>query len=408
MHAGVTAITVSRYLREPQRVAEDTAQRIRSALVATGYLPNKQAGLLASGVSNIVAALLPNLANSIFGETAQGLSDTLQAQGYELLITSTGYAAEREAEQLRAVLGWRPAGVVVTGHHHTPEVLALLAHAQRAGTAVVQVWDVREPPSLPSGGVAETTPTGAAQTRQQPLAEVGFSHAAIGRAMADHLLALGHRHLAHVDSGVAGDHRAHARAQAFAARGRAAGAQVTLLVAQPGDPFDAGRALLPLLLQPTQAAQVHPLRQEPQPPQPTSPNPSDPITAVACANDHLASGILLEARRQRVPMPQRLAVLGFGDFAWARQLDPPLSSVALPRYDIGVQAAQVLLARYRGQAVASTMELPWQVLARASTLGVATVQDPRATDHLLDARPRSAPTPSSATIPLTHPELNTP
>ena len=55
--AGVTSITVSRYLREPAVVAADTAQRIQAALAKTGYVPNKQAGLLASGVSNIVAVL---------------------------------------------------------------------------------------------------------------------------------------------------------------------------------------------------------------------------------------------------------------------------------------------------------------------------------------------------------------
>ena len=85
--AGVTSITVSRYLREPGVVAADTAERVRRALSATGYVPNKQAGLLASGVSNIVAVLLPNLANSIFAETAEGLSAGLQAGGCELLIT---------------------------------------------------------------------------------------------------------------------------------------------------------------------------------------------------------------------------------------------------------------------------------------------------------------------------------
>ena len=64
--AGVTAITVSRYLREPHRVAPDTAQRVQQALRQTGYVPNKQAGVLASGHGSVVAVLLPNLANSIF------------------------------------------------------------------------------------------------------------------------------------------------------------------------------------------------------------------------------------------------------------------------------------------------------------------------------------------------------
>lgn len=71
-HAGVTAMTVSRTLREPLRVSVQTAERVRAALEATGYTPNKSAGLLASGRSGIVAALVPNIANSIFAETKIG------------------------------------------------------------------------------------------------------------------------------------------------------------------------------------------------------------------------------------------------------------------------------------------------------------------------------------------------
>ena len=74
--AGVTSITVSRYLREPEVVAPDTAGRIREALAETGYVPNKQAGLLASGRSNMVAALLPNLA-----QWASGLIDNALSYG---------------------------------------------------------------------------------------------------------------------------------------------------------------------------------------------------------------------------------------------------------------------------------------------------------------------------------------
>jgi LacI family gluconate utilization system Gnt-I transcriptional repressor len=341
--AGVTSITVSRYLREPARVAEETAQRIRKALADTGYVPNKQAGLLASGVSNIVAALLPNLANSIFAETAQGLSDTLQAAGRELLIASTGYSQEREEHQLRALLGWHPAAVVVTGRRHSAAALALLAAAQRSGTPVVEIWDWALP--------AERSAAGAGATR---FAQVGFSHDEVGRAMAEHLLAAGHRQLAYVDSGVAEDYRAHERGVAFAAAARAAGAQVAVLAAPRGDPFNAGREMLDALLAASAPPRGH-SRDSPR------------FTAAAFANDHLASGALLEAARRRVPVPERLALLGFGDFAWARQLDPPLSSVALPRYEIGVAAARALLAAGRGVATPRECALKWQLMARQST-----------------------------------------
>ena len=61
--------------------------------------------LLASGRGNIVAALVPNLSHSIFGDTVQALSVGLQAAGLELLLAATGFSAEREEEQLRALLG---------------------------------------------------------------------------------------------------------------------------------------------------------------------------------------------------------------------------------------------------------------------------------------------------------------
>ncbi len=336
--AGVTAITVSRFLREPEVVAPDTAERIRAALAKTGYVPNKQAGLLASGVSNIVAALLPNLANSIFAETAQGLSDGLQAAGFELLIASTGYSMEREEHQLRALMGWHPAAVVVTGRRHSPGALKMLANAKGAGTPVIEIWDHHPP----EPGAKRTSFT-----------QIGFNHDQVGRAMAQHLLAAGHRCMAYVDSGVAEDYRAHERGLAFASAVREAGGKLTLLVAPAGDAFDAGRQVL------TELVRAGPPL----------------ITAAAFANDHLACGALLEAAQQKVPVPGRLALLGFGDFAISRQLSPALSSVQLPRHAIGTETAQSLLNALRDTKAAVPVALPWTLLTRGST--TAPVRRPR-------------------------------
>ena len=330
--AGVTSITVSRYLREPAVVADDTAVRVRAALAQTGYVPNKQAGLLASGISNVVAALLPNLANSIFAETAQGLSDGLQAAGFELLIASTGYSLDREEVQLRAVLGWQPAALVVTGRRHSAGAQALLARAQAAGTPVIEIWDHHPP----EPGALRTTFT-----------QIGFNHDDVGRAMAEHLLRAGHRRLAYVDSGVAEDYRAHERGIAFAAAAQAAGAQVTVVVAPAGDAFDAGRQVFGELVR------AGPPR----------------ITAAAFANDHLACGALLEATRRKVRVPQHLALLGFGDFAIARQLSPALSSVQLPRHAIGSETARSLLDALRLGKAAVPVALPWALVVRGSTGG---------------------------------------
>jgi LacI family transcriptional regulator, gluconate utilization system Gnt-I transcriptional repressor len=333
--AQVTSITVSRFLREPHKLAPETAERVRAALQQTAYVPHKQAGHLASGRSSMVAALIPNVGHSIFGETVQGLAERLQGAGYELLIAATGYSLDREEEQLRAVLGWLPAAVVVTGRQHTAGTIALLQQARDGGMPVVEMWDH--------------------QRGRHEFAQVGFSHAAVGLAMAQHLLERGHQHVAYVHTPVTDDLRAHERGDAFAREARRGGAQVELLQTSAPDAFDAGREALQWLIgtQPAAAASSHGTRAG--------------VTALAFANDHLAAGALLHARRIGIAVPQDLALLGFGDFPIARQLDPPLSTVRPPRHEIGFEAARQVVTALRDGKPAADCALPWTVVQRETT-----------------------------------------
>ncbi len=331
--AEVTRITVSRYLREPQRVADDTAARVRDAIAQTGYVPNRQAGQLASGHSKVVAALIPNVGHSIFAETIQGLTEGLRDTGHELLLASTGYSMEREEAQLRALIGWAPGALIVTGRHHTAGALRLLEQAQAAGTPVIEIWDHAPRRSSAKG-----------------FAQIGFDHDAVGRAMARHLLDQGHTSLAYVDSGIAEDFRAHERGEGFANEARAAGARVVTVRAETGDAFDAGRLVFGKLFDPLRKKSRH------------------PITAAAFANDHLACGALMQAQAHGVSVPGELAVLGFGDFPLGRQMRPALSTVRPPRAEIGRAAAAAALQAITSKARVQSCALVWELTARASTL----------------------------------------
>ena len=342
--AGITKITVSRYLRQPERVAPDTAQRIAVALAATGYLPNKQAGMLATGRSGMVAAIVPSLANSVFAETVQALSEGLQPAGFELMLASSGYSMLREEEQIRAVLGWSPDALAVTGHLHTPTATAMLRAAARAGTPIIELWDCEPQPG--------------------EFIQIGFDHAAVGRAMARHLLDAGYRRLAYVDTGVAADYRAHERGKAFAAETQNAPAcgglpklaAVRLITAPAGDAFEAGRAALHQLL---------------------TANGQPRVDAVAFANDHLACGAMLEAQRLGLQVPGQLALLGFGDFALGRQLADGVSTVHPPRHEIGSEAARTMIELLalppaeRAGRLSRQTAVPWQLVARGSTAAAA-------------------------------------
>ena len=295
-------MTVSRTLRDPASVAPQTADKVRASIQAVAYRPNKQAGMLASGRSQIVAALIPSIANSIFAETIQGLSDTLQGHGLELMLAPTGYSLEREEQQLRTVLGWAPAAVVVTGRRHTPAALTLLEEARAGGTPVIEIWD--HPRGAGDGGFVQ----------------IGFDHREVGQMMARHLLARGWRSMAYVDSGVPEDFRAHERGQGFLETALTAGAQVRIFQAERLEPMLAGREALSKLQQ-TGLPQ-----------------------ALAFANDQLAAGAVLQALASGLCVPGDVAILGFGDFPIAAQLAGGISTVAVPRYDIGKQAACELVS----------------------------------------------------------------
>ena len=246
---------------------------LHDAIAQTGYVPNRQAGQLASGHSKVVAALIPNI-------------------GHELLLASTGYSMEREEAQLRALIGWAPGALIVTGRHHTAGAQRLLEQAQAAGTPGIEIWDHAPRRSSAKG-----------------FAQIGFDHDAVGRAMARHLLEQGHTALAYVGSGIAEDFRAHERGEGFANEAHAAGARVVTVRAETGDAFDAGRLMFDQLRTPSR----------------------HPVTAAAFANDHLACGALMQAQACGLSVPGELAVLGFGDFPLGRQRRPALSTVRPPR-----------------------------------------------------------------------------
>ena len=141
--AGVSAMTVSRALRMPGRVAPETRARVEEAVRALGYVPNLVAGALRSQRSRIVVAIVPTLTSSIFAETVEGMTEALRAQDHQLLLANSGYAPETEEDLVRAFLGRRPDGMILTGVHHTAGARAQL---RAAGIPVVETWELGDAP----------------------------------------------------------------------------------------------------------------------------------------------------------------------------------------------------------------------------------------------------------------------
>jgi LacI family transcriptional regulator, gluconate utilization system Gnt-I transcriptional repressor len=301
--AGVTTMTVSRFLRSPGLVSADTADRIRAALQRTGYTPNKSAGMLAGRRSSIVAVIVPSIAHATFSETVQALSDGLQQHALELLLASTNYQPAREERQIRAVLAWSPSALVVTGRMHSPGATALLQQARADGVPVVEIWDF--------------------DPRAKDIVQIGFSHRQVGELMAGHLIERGYRDLVYLDNSVPEDLRAHERGKAFARAAGKSGALVRVVAMPRMDPMAAGRAVL----QELQATGLP--------------------RAMAFSSDFPAAGAWLQAQSAGIVVPGSLALLGFGDYPIAAQLGAGLSTVSVDRSAIGSLCARQLLGQLR-------------------------------------------------------------
>ena len=299
--AGVSAITVSRALNTPDKLAPQTLRTVRSAIDRLRYVPNLTAGSLASNRSRTIAVIVPTLGSSIFSDTIDGLAQTLSPVGYQLLVGQTNYRFEEERAVVQAFLGRRVDGLVLTGVSHARGVRTSVL---RAGKPVVETWDLSDRPIHML---------------------VGFSNHAAGHAAASYLLGKGHRRLAYIGGS---DDRSQARLHGFRQAAREAGAPdvASALVPLPSSPTDASQALVELMS-------------------------SAAPRAIFCSNDMLAAGALFECARRRIRVPEDLAIMGFADLPIAACTEPRLTSIQVRAQAMGARAGQMLLAHLEGKSL---------------------------------------------------------
>lgn len=299
-HAGVSAQTVSRTIRNPEFVSEATLSRVRESIAATGYVPNLAASNLASNRSMTVAAIIPSISASVFSDAVHGLDEILSPHGYQLFIGSTNYQADREEELIRAFLGRRPDGMFIVGTDHTPSSTQLL---KDVGIPVVETWSLTDTPIH---------------------SVVGFSNGEAIDAIVRHVVAKGYSRLTFAGSLMPGNSRAIERRQSFEQTvGKLLPGEPVRVVDAgiPGGDLDTGRDLLDRVL-----------RDHPE------------TDVLMFSSDVFAVGALLECNRRNIAVPSQLAITGFGDFEIARHIVPSLTTVSVPNHEIGTRAGTMLLS----------------------------------------------------------------
>jgi LacI family transcriptional regulator len=322
--AGVHAATASRALNPETRrlVNAETARRVQRAAEALGYQPNPIARSLKTARSGTIGLVIPDLTNPLFPPIVRGIEDVLGPAGYSALIVNTDNDPDRERSQIGSLRSRQVEGLIIaTARLEHP----LLEQLRAQGTRMVLVNRRAEELDVPS-----VTPDDASGIR----------------LAVKHLASLGHRRVVHL-AGPQTTSTGVIRARAFqsAIRDNELEVDPSLVVSCDFWTENEGARALRRILD--SGAQ---------------------FSAVVAGNDLIALGCYDVFTERGISCPDDISVVGFNDMPYVDKLSPPLTTVAVPHHQIGVEAARMLLESIEEpDRPPRSVLLPVTLTVRAST-----------------------------------------
>ena len=321
-HAGVSQASVSRVLNGKQTVDPAIVQRVQASIATLGYSPSVAARSLVHGRNDTIAMVVPDLENPLFQGILKGLSLAAASDGYRVLVADT--AEQVDDEEAIAIEARHRCDAIVLCAPRMPE-----QRLRRLVAQVAPVVVVNRP--LPGADV--------------PI--VGVDYVRGIRDLVEHLLGLGHRHLAYVSG------PATSASNAERLRGVEEAEQVhpdlRIDVVPGGSRLEDGYALAEAVL----GARA------------------EGATAVIAFNDLVALGLMTRLRQLGIDVPRDLSIAGFDDVPMAGFATPSLTSMSVPRGEIGAQVWARLRTLIAGGPIEHSVLYRPRLEARESTGPVA-------------------------------------
>ena len=317
--AGVHPATASRALNPalPGRINEATASRVARAARELGYRPDPAARSLRTRRSGFVGVVVPDLTNPVLPPIVRGIEEVLWQAGLACLLADTDNRPEREAALVDELRARRCEGLIVATATRTSATVAGLAGAELPAVLVTRETDERSLPLVAGDDAAGVT------------------------AAVRHLVELGHERIAHVT----GPPELSTTVRREAAFRAALAHQEEVIVHGEAFTVPAGRRAAATLLR---------ARRD--------------FTAILAGNDMIALGCYEALAEAGLRCPDDISVTGHNDMPLMAQVNPPLTTVAIPQHRIGAEAARMLLALLAGDDGAPRrVLLPTELVVRGST-----------------------------------------
>jgi DNA-binding LacI/PurR family transcriptional regulator len=301
--AGVSHTTVSRALRGSSLISSDTRERIQHLAEEMGYMPNAIAQSLQTRRTSTIGLVVTSIADPFLSDVVRGVEEVAREAGFSVILSATHNDPDQEIAIIGTFHRRRVDGMLVASSRITSEYGERLARIQ----------------------VPTVLINSQAESDNQLLHWVAVDDRAGAQRAVEYLIQLGHRAIGYL--GVSSRPRSNRQRllgyqQALAAAGiteREEWITVTQAnEASPEEDIAAGRASLPYLL-------------------------DAGVTAIFCANDMIAVGVLTICQERGIAIPQRLSIVGFDDIRMASYVMPALTTICQPKVEMGRLATQVLL-----------------------------------------------------------------
>jgi len=303
--SGVSLITVSRALRQPDTVQKATRAKVMKAIEDIGYVPNLTARALVSNRTDMIGVVVPILTSSLFADFAQGVAAVLTGRHVQMLLGVSDRRVDLEAEAVRTIVARQADAIIVTGFTHSDGCRRLL---ETFDGPVVETWNTRR------------TPVDLA---------VGYDNFGAAAEMTRYLISRGYREIAMVGGAFENNDQAVDRHAGFLSAMAEAGRSVRdgFVVSVPNPTtMDSGAAAMLRLMD-----------------GPVKPD------AVFFQAEIPAHGAVMACMSRGISMPDDVAIAGFGDLSLSALLPVPLTTVRIRAREIGERSARMVLDRLTGR-----------------------------------------------------------
>lgn len=313
---GLSTATVSRVINNSANVSAETRAQVLDACDRLSYLPNSAARALSTSRSKTIAAIIPTIEHSVFAKFISGIEQTLDEQGYSLVMAISNADEESELKAARKLLGMGAEAFILTGSNHSAVLTQTFARHE-VPYVFTSVWE----------------PTGSAAT-------IGYDNAKLAGEAVEYLVANGHRHISVVHGPLFESDRTVARKKGAETAGKG---KARLQFYETELSVAGGKAAVHTLLSPGFAC-----------------------TAVLCFSDVLAMGVSFGLAENGKTVPDDFSVMGFDNLDWASQTVPALTTIDLPASGMGRSAAEALVSNLETGSPVHNQHLSAEIVERAS------------------------------------------